>query len=264
MKKIMHLFRVWRRIASLSLQDHTLTLWSAGSFLIGKVVKFVLFFIFLYSVLLEAGSLAGYTREQIIVFFLVFNIVDISSQSIFRGVYDFKGEIISGNFDYQLLKPLPSFFRPLFGKADIADMLTLIPLWITFLYFVLKNGIVENPAYYFIFGLAILQSMIVAFAFHLFVSGIGVISTEVDHIIWVYRDLIGMGRFPTDIYSKFIQFGLTFFVPVIVLITIPAKGLMGILTIPTMMICFTITVVFLISSIWFWKKSLGFYTSASS
>ena len=106
--------------------------------------------------------------------------------------------------------------------------------------------------------------MIVAFAFHLFVSGIGVISTEVDHIIWVYRDLIGMGRFPTDIYSKFIQFGLTFFVPVIVLITIPAKGLMGILTIPTMMICFTITVVFLISSIWFWKKSLGFYTSASS
>lgn len=264
MKKIKHLLKVWKKIASLSLQDQTATLWGMIVFVLGKIVKFALFFVFLFSVMSEADSLAGYTREQVVVFFLVFNIVDISSQAIFRGVYNFRQVIINGNFDYDLIKPLPSFFRPLFGWADVADIFTLIPLWGGFLYFIFKNGIVENPIYYLIFALTIVVSFIIGFSFHLFVSGIGVISTEVDHLIWVYRDLIGMGRFPTDIYPKMIQMGLTFFIPVIVLVTIPAKGLMGMLSLQTVLVCIGVTVLFLVFSLWFWKRSLGQYTSASS
>lgn len=264
MKELTKVLKVWRKIISLSFQDQTLTVWSTSTFVLGKVVKFLIFFIFIFSVLSEAGSLAGYTRNQVIVFFLVFNIVDISSQAIFRGVYNFRAGVMFGSFDYDLLKPLPSFFRPLFGWADIADIITLVPLWIGFIYFIVKNGVVENPVNYPLFALTILVSFIIAFAFHLFVSGIGVISMEVEHLIWVYRDFIGMGRFPTDIYPKMIQLALTFFVPVILLVTIPAKSLMGILSVQTLTICVVVSLLFLAFSLWFWKKALSQYTSASS
>ncbi len=264
MNKIIHLFIVWKKIASLSLQDHTLSFWGALAFLVGKVVRFILLLIFLSSVISASGSLAGYSVNQVIVFFLVFNIVDITAQSIFRGVYDFRQSLLFGSFDYDILKPLPTYFRPLFGKADVVDMLTLIPLWIGFLLFLFKNGSVDSPLYVFVFALTMVISMVIAFAFHLFVCAIGIISTEVDHIIWVYRDLIGMGRFPTDIYPKAIRFALTFFVPVVILITIPAKGLMGLLSFSTLIICSVVTILFLFFSLWFWKKALGRYASASS
>ncbi len=264
MKRLVLLFRVWRKIASLAMQDQTLTSWGTIAFLFGKVVRFLLFFVFLFSVLGEAKSLAGFTIEQVIVFFLVFNIVDITSQGLFRGVYQFRPIIISGAFDYDLLKPLPSFFRPLFGWSDIADFITLIPLWIGFIYFLVSHSIVDGIFSYVLFIFMMISSFVIAFAFYLFVSAFGVISTEVDHLIWVYRDMTGMGRFPTDIYPKFIQIGLTFFVPVIILVTIPAKAILGILSAQAVLVSIGISIIFLIFSLWFWKKSLTFYSSASS
>jgi len=264
MKRTIHLIMVWRKIALLSLQDQTLTVWSACLFVFGKIVKFILFFIFLFSVMGQAHSLAGYSREEVIVFFLVFNIIDISTQALFRGVYNFRQDIVWGTFDYQLLKPLPTFFKPIFGLTDVFDVVTLVPLWGGFIYFLFKNNVVENPLFYLLFVMTIFVSFVVAFSFHLLVVSIGVISTEVDHLIWVYRDLIGMGRFPTDIYPKIIRGGLTFFVPVVILVTIPAKGLMGLLSFQTVMICLGVSIPFLIFSLWFWKWALGQYTSASS
>ncbi|MGB9911382.1 MAG: ABC-2 family transporter protein [Microgenomates group bacterium] len=74
------------------------------------------------------------------------------------------------------------------------------------------------------------NALILAFAFHLFFCSVCVLTTEIDHLVWVYRDLTSMARFPTDIYNKGIRIILTFTIPVIILITVPAKALLGILS----------------------------------
>lgn len=251
-------------VASRTAQTQLLTNWAGILFVIGKIVRFLLFFVFLFAVLSGTDSLAGYSREQVILFFLVFNLVDIGVQFLFRGVYQFRPLVVSGSYDLDLLKPLPSFFRPIFGWTDILDFLTLIPLWIYFVWFIFKYQLFDGWHNLVLFFLILLNSLILAFAFHLFVCAVCLLTTEIDHLVWVYRDLTSMARFPTDIYAKGIQWLLTFTIPVIILITVPAKALLGVLTWPGVLGSFLAGGLFLLVCLRFWRYSLVRYTSASS
>ncbi len=251
-------------MAGIAAQSQLLTSKGGILFLIGKVVRFVFFFVFLYSVLSGVGSLAGYSREQVILFFLVFNIIDIIIQFLFRGVYVFRPLLISGNYDLDLLKPLPSYFRPLFGWTDILDLITLFPLLIFSFYYIFTNQLLVSSMSIILFVLLLLNSVLLGFAFHLLVCSIGILTTEVDHLIWIYRDLTGMARFPTDIYGKGVRSVLTFVIPVIVLITIPTKALLGLLSPGVIIISFLIGILASCFSLKFWFWAVKKYSSASS
>jgi len=251
-------------MAGIAAQSQLLTSKGGILFLIGKVARLVFFFIFLYSVLSGVGSLAGYSREQVILFFLVFNIVDIVIQFLFRGAYVFRPLIISGNYDLDLLKPLPSYFRPLFGWTDILDLITLLPLLIFTAWYIFTHQLLASPSSFILFLFLLANSILLGFAFHLLVCSIGVLTTEVDHLIWVYRDLTGMARFPTDIYGKGVRLALTFIIPVVVLITMPAKALLGVLSPAAIIFSFLVGILASYFSLKFWFFSLKKYTSASS
>lgn len=263
-RMVVKLVKVWLMVASRAAQSQLLTSWAGVLFLIGKIVRFLLFFVFLFAVLSSSKTLAGYSREQVIFFFLVFNLVDIMIQFLFRGVYVFRPLVVSGGYDLDLLKPLPSFFRPLFGWTDILDFITLVPLWVYFLWFVFAHQFFITPLALILFFLLLVNSLILAFAFHLFVCGICVLTTEIDHLVWIYRDLTNMARFPTDIYQRGIQAVLTFTIPVVILITIPAKALLGLLSWQWLILSLVISGLFLWGSLRFWKYALTQYSSASS
>lgn len=250
--------------SSRAAQVEILTHWGSLLFLLGKIVRFLLFFTFLFMVLSSAETLAGYNREQVVLFFLIFNLVDIMVQFFFRGVYQFRFRVVSGDYDLDLLKPLPSFFQPVFGYSDILDFMTLVPLWGYFLWFVFTNQLFPSVFHFFSFLALLLNSLILAFAFHLFVCAVCVLTTEIDHLIWLYRDLTNMARFPTDIYQRGVRFILTFAIPVVVLITFPAKALLGLLSFKGVLLAFLASCFLLLVSLKFWKFALSQYSSASS
>lgn len=257
-------FKIWFLMSKNALQEQVTSLLAAIFFTLGKVVRFIFFFIFLYTVVSSTKSLAGYDANQVILFFLIFNIVDITTQFFFRGVYVFRSMIVSGDLDLHLMKPLPSFFHPLFRRTDILDFVVLVPLLIFTLWFILARGLAPNLTFLFYFFVFYLNALVVAFAIHLFISSIGVITLAVDHLIEVYRDLLNLARFPTDIYQRSIQTILTFAMPIIIMITVPAKVLMGLLSWQWAALSFVISGVVLWGSLKFWKYALTQYSSASS
>ncbi len=261
MKRIV---RIWLGLAKIAAQSQLLTSSSGMLFIIGKIVRFLFFFVFIFSVISKGGSLAGYTSSQVIFFFLVFNIIDTVVQFLFRGVYAFRPLVISGNYDLDLLKPLPSFFRPIFGWTDILDLITLVPLLGFTIFYIFSHQLFSGLVNFLIFFLLIFNSILVGFAFHLFICAICVLTTEIDHLVWIYRDLTAMARFPTDIYGKGIRVVLTFVIPVIVLITVPAKALMGLLSPFWILASFIVGILSVVFSLKFWSWSLKRYTSASS
>lgn len=258
------LIKIWFMIAIRAALIWFLGTWSGVVFIFGKIARFLLFFIFLFVVLSASNNLAGYHREQVIFFFLVFNLIDISVQFFFRGVYVFRRIVDSGDFDLDLLKPLPSFFRPIFGWTDVMDFTTLVPLWIYFVWFVISNNLFQNFLSVILFLLLFINSLVLAFSLHLFISALCVITTEIDHLMAIYRDITNMARFPTDIYTRGIQTILTVTLPVIILVTVPAKALMGLLSWQWIVFSLLIGVIFLWGSLKFWKYALHQYTSASS
>lgn len=256
--------KIWFLMSKNALQEQITSLMAVILFTLGKIVRFLFFFIFLFTVVSSTKTLAGYDANQAILFFLIFNVVDITAQFFFRGVYVFRFMVASGELDLHLAKPLPSFFHPLFRRTDILDFIVLVPLWIITLWFIFSRGLTPNLIYLIYFLIFYLNALIVAFAIHLFICSIGVMTLAIDHLIEVYRDLLNLARFPTEIYQRSIQVILTFAIPIVIMITVPTKVLMGLLSWQWVILSFLISGISLWGSLRFWKYALRQYSSASS
>jgi ABC-2 type transport system permease protein len=80
----------------------------------------------------------------------------------------------------------------------------------------------------------------------------------------IYRDLTSMGRVPIDIYREPMRTILTFVIPVGVMMTVPAKAFLGLLSPWVVIISFILGVLFFFICFRIWKVALTKYASASS
>lgn len=250
----------WLKVSGLSLQALLSTRLSSFMFIFGKFFRFFFFLWFLTVLNQRLSTLAGYTLNQVIVFFLIFNLFDLLGQFLYRGIYWFRQEIVSGNFDFKLVKPISSLFQILTQHTDFLDL----PLLITVIIFLgFKIPAVSNFNL-LLFSLLSLNALILLTSIHIIVASIGVLTTEVDHTMWIFRDLATMARVPIDIYIEFIRTFLTYIIPVAVIFTFPAKALYGLLTPLTIIGSLLGTTIFYLLSLKFWRYSLTKYSSASS
>lgn len=235
---------------------------SFGVFLTGKILRFLFFFGFLYFLLLGTNNLAGYNSDQAIFFFLTFNIIDIISQFLFREAYRFRPMIVNGDFDFVLIRPINALFRVLMGGADVIDFITIPPIIILTAYF----GTMLGPSFFeVILYLALLiNGFLIATAFHILVLSMAIITLEIDHSIMIYRDLTSLGRLPIDIYKEPLKGFITYFIPVGIMMSLPVKAMLGLVSPVGIVLAFAIGTAGMIVSLKFWKFALKKYSSASS
>ncbi|OGM15967.1 hypothetical protein A2985_01795 [Candidatus Woesebacteria bacterium RIFCSPLOWO2_01_FULL_43_11] len=231
-------------------------------FLTGKILRFIFFISFLFFILQGTKTLAGYTSNQAIFFFLTFNLVDVMAQFLFREAYRFRPLVVSGDFDLILVKPVNALFRVLMGGADVLDLITIPP--IIFAVYYVGRLLSPTTAHTVLFLLLIINGLLIATAFHIAVLALGIITLEVDHTIMIYRDITNLGRFPVDIYKQPLQGILTYLIPVGIMVTLPAKALMGLVTPWGIVSSFVLGIVAIILSLRFWSFALTKYSSASS
>lgn len=231
-------------------------------FLTGKILRFVFFILFLIFLVKGTKGLAGYTVEEVVFFFLTFNIIDITAQFFFREVYRFRPLVVSGDFDLVLVKPVNALFRVLMGGADLIDLITLPPLVGVLVYV----GYQLHPNGFLVVSylLLITNGLLLAAAFHILVLALGIITFEIDHTIMIYRDLIALGRLPVDIYRQPLRSFLTFVIPVGVMMTLPAKALMGLASPVGVVVSLAAGIIAVLISLRFWHYALKRYSSASS
>lgn len=260
MKKYFH---VWLKLTNASFQFFFISRIGAILFLGGKILRFIFYLFFLVILISKTQVFAGYNLWQVVLFYLTFNFIDSATQMVFREVYRFRQQVVSGNFDLILVKPVNSLFRALFGGADLLDMITLLP----FLIFV---GIAAYniPGLTFIgiitYLVLIINALWIAMSFHIMVLALAILTTEIDHAIMIYRDFTGMGKLPVDIYGEPLRSFVTFVIPVGIMMTYPAKALMGLLSIYGIFFAVLFSVIIFLSSIVLWRYALRRYTSASS
>ncbi len=232
-------------------------------FLLGKFLRFSLILYFLYILLSKTNSLEGYNLNQVIFFYATFNLIDGIPQFLLREVYRFRIYVIKGYFDYILAHPISPLFRSLLGGSDILD----IPLLLTSLGFLIYSGLQLEGVTILgvvLYLILLINGLLIALSFHIFILGTGVQTSEVDNSIMFYRDLIRMGQIPIDVYRAPINFLITFLIPVGIMISFPVKALLGLLNPTLIIISLGIGITCILLSIWYWKYSLNKYSSVSS
>jgi len=263
MKEVGRYFKVWLKMSFNSFRVAIETWQGAVLFLVAKLLRFGFYFAVIYTVVSKVRMFSGYDLNQVVFFFLTFNLVDVLSQLLFREVYRFRPMVVSGDFDLVLVKPMNPLLRVVLGGGDFLDLVTLVPLVGGIIYYVSLLGNISfvNGLVYFVL---VVNGIFISFWLHVVVCAICILTTDVDHAIMIYRDFTSMARVPTDIYSKFLQGMLTFFVPVVIMITFPAKAMLGALSGWGVGLAFLISGIIFFLSKGFWRYSLKRYTSASS
>jgi ABC-2 type transport system permease protein len=257
-------YRIWVKMAAMSLQAQLTHQLGSVGFLVGKMIRMGFFFAFVAAVFNHTDSLAGYSLVEMAIFFLTFNLVDLLAQIFFRGIYGARRSVADGDFDFYLIQPCSPLFRLACSMVDFLDIIMLVPV-------VAMVGVAlgklpgpvpwtQSAAYV----LLVLNGLGIGFAFHVFVAGLAVRTQELENAIWIYRDVMFMGKFPVDIYGATAQWVLTWVLPIAVMVTFPAKALLGQLSLAMTLYSFALCAALVAASVWYWLGSVRRYTSSSS
>lgn len=255
---------VWKMTASNALQEAFVNRWTNVLFILGKSLRFFFSLLFLFLIKQNIQQFGDYTTDELIVFFLTYQIVDNFSQVLYRGVYVFSHYVRSGEFDFFLSKPISPLFRALTGKPDINDTLFLVPTLLVSLIVLSQLHIELTLTSVFMYLLLLLNSFLIVTALHIFVLVIGILTTEVDGVVWMYRDLMNLGRFPISIYLEPMRFALFFIVPIGIALTIPAQILLNRDPSYPVIVSTLFGAGFTLLSFWAWRWGLKRYSSAGS
>lgn len=232
-------------------------------FLISKIIRYFMFAFFLYSLFSGIAVLGGYTRPQILIFYLIFNLIDTTSQLLFREVYRFRALVVSGGLDLVLAKPMNPLIRCLLGGPDFIDTGMLILIVVACVYVTLTS-IHPSLQSVLLFIAMLANALLISAAFHISVLALGIITFSVDHLIMIYRDLAALARIPIDLITNPLRTILTFVIPIGIMFTFPAKVLFGLLTWQTTLVSLIFGITSFYLSLRLWKYSLRQYQSAGS
>jgi len=190
--------------------------------------------------------------------------MDVISQAFFRGIYLFQNDIKLGNFDYIITKPVSPLFYSLTRLTDILDSIFLIPIIVLLLLTMMKLKIMLSLYSILLYLVFLFFGILIILGLHIISACVTIWVLENESFIWFYRDSMTITRFPPEIFSSKIQFIFTYIMPVIIIVGIPVKALLGKVTTMSIIISLVVSMVFLIGSLIFWNFSLKHYSSASS
>ena len=264
MKRFFTYLKIWQLNASNTLQEFFVNRYTHILFYLGKVIRLGMSLLFLYLIKDQISQFSDYSPDQVIIFFLTYQFIDLFAQVIFRGVYLFRARIIRGNFDFMLLRPINPLFQALTDHPDINDALFIIPTTILSIYIATTLNIQVTLASLLMYLLLVFNAMMIATSLHISILAMGILTKDIEGLIWIYRDVMRLARFPVTVYLEPLRFALFFIIPVGLMITVPAEVLLNL----TPAYSIWITIATGITSVWIslklWKWSLKKYTSASS
>jgi len=172
-------------------------------------------------------------------------------------------EIVTGNFDFTLLRPLNTQFLisfrywRLFALFDLALGSGVIACAVT------QSGHTLSMLQLVTFlvtlaaAVTILYSVLLAFTALVFWNPAMLFT-------WVFDALFQLARYPVQIYPDWLRFLLTWIIPVGLMTTIPAQALNGQVSFEWIAGSVLSALVLLGLSSWFFTQAMRRYTSASS
>ncbi|MFN0118354.1 MAG: ABC transporter permease [Elusimicrobiota bacterium] len=263
MKMLQFYLHVWFRLVMNSFKTQMATPLGSVGYLIGKLLRIGFFLGYLTALFGKVPILNGYGAPEIVLFFMTFNLIDVGGQFLFRGIYGIKSLIEEGDFDKYLTQPVHLLFRISVMGTDFLDLLTLVPIFFFIGWaFVRLPGPID-PINIIAYVLLLMNAIIISYAFHVMVGALSVKTQEVESAIWIYRDVMSLGRFPVSIYNDFMRIVFITVVPIGVMVSFPAQALLKKMTLPLMIYAFILglSVHFLAQMIW--RRTLKSYSSNS-
>jgi ABC-2 type transport system permease protein len=246
---------------------------------LGELAYRANFFLKLFESFLDIGSaiaglgiifsytdnLGGWTPFEMLalvgVFFLVGGLIRLVIQP---GMERLIESVREGTLDFTLTKPQDAQLLVSIQRVEIWQ-LTDIVLGIGILIVALiKLGAGIGILGALGFAGALLAGGVIVYSFWLILATFSFWFVRVENILMIFQSMFEAGRWPVNIYPRWLRFALTFLVPIAFATTVPAEALVGHLTWETLVGAAALAVGLFIAARIFWRAGLRRYSGASA
>ena len=211
------------------------------------------------------SNIRGWRLADMVVLLSVYYLMDgIVEMFIGPNMRQIMEQVRQGTLDFVLLKPVSAQFLATTRQINIwriANVLIGAGLSIFSIY---RLSLTIGPEQAAAFAITLAASVDIVYSFWLFLVTLTFWVVRIDNLEQIVAQAFEAGRYPIDIYPGWLRGGLTYVVPVVFMITVPARALAGRTHGPQVLMSVVIAVCAVTLTSWFWRFGLKNYTGASA
>ena len=176
----------------------------------------------------------------------------------------FMEDIRLGNLDFTLTKPVDAQMLVSMRQVEVWKLIDVVVGLVVLGVAIVQLGAAIGPAQALAFAVALLAGMTIIFSFLMILATCAFWWIRLDNILNIFQSMYEAGRWPIAIYPPWLRAILTFLVPIGFAITVPAEGLVGRLSIPTLAGALALAIALPLIARWFWLIGVRHYSGASA
>ncbi len=228
-------------------------------------LSWIFFFVMVLLVIYgKTNSVAGWSRGEAFVLASSIFLMNAIFNAFFFSLQDIPSQIRLGTMDFVVTKPMDTQFWVScrrFNFDQIGETCAgLILLWIG----VHTANIHASIAQWLSYSVMVFMAIALFYSFCLTLMTTAIWLVRVDNLWVLGESVIGVARYPIDIYSSPVRRFLTNVVPLAFLATMPARQLVYGVDAVAVLESLAWAAVALLVSRTFWRYAMRHYTSASS
>ena len=213
----------------------------------------------------RTDTLAGWRAPELVtllgVYFVMYGAIQIV---IAPSLTKFMEDVRSGALDFTLTKP---------ADAQLLVSLSEVRVWkvvdLALGLVILASGLARITAQVGAlqaagFLVAFAAGAVTVYSFWMLLATCAFWFVRLENVLMIFWNMYQAGRWPVDIYPRWLRWTLTGLVPVALAVTVPAEALAGRLSAENLLLACTVALVLALVSRWFWKLGLRRYSGASA
>ncbi len=236
------------------------------------VVQVIQSFVGLATALLGLGvvfsktdNLAGWTPAELLAIVGVYNLVSgIVNLVVQPSLVRFMEDVRLGTLDFTLTKPVDTQTLVSVRQVEVWKLIDVFVGLVVIAVAMVQLGGSIGPAQALAFVVTLVAGVTIIYSFLLILATCVFWFVKLDNILNIFQSMYEAGRWPIGIYPPWLRGTLTFLVPIGFAITVPTEGLVGRLSLPTLLGAIVLAIALPLLARWFWSIGVRHYSGASA
>ena len=163
-----------------------------------------------------------------------------------------------------MILPVDLLFMVAFEELDLIDLLSFLPSLGFLGYVIYRLDVALSWPRAVAYVALLAYAVLFLFAVVLIIATISFWTTQSLGLARIFDNLLKIGRYPLDIFQGYWKLVFVYFLPLVLIAQIPSQALLQALSPRFLLFALSISGVFLILALGFWKVGLKNYLSAST
>ncbi len=231
------------------------------------MVQIFLNLIFINLIFHFIGNLAGWTYFETLLVYGTYFILEGLLWVLFGNLSAINEHVRNGMLDSLMIKPIKTQFLISFWRSDPEDFARVV-IGIGAIFYAVSHlnlsflNLIFN---FFLYFLLLINALIIVYSINLFLKTMNIWTISGRAFFSLTNTILNTSQYPIDIfYHKLVRTFFTFFIPLAIITSFPAKILSNGFDAKIVLISLTLGITFFIGSRKFFRFALSKYESASS